>query len=316
MTILVAALGGNALLPRGAPPTVEVQQRAADSAAAALAPAAADRSLVLTHGNGPQVGLLALREEAYPDLPPEPLDVLGAATGGMIGYVLEQALANVLPDRQVATVLTRMLVDAGDPAFERPSKPIGPVYSEAEARALAEKRGWAIAEDGPHWRRVVPSPEPRRIIPIEVIRGLVEDGVVTVCVGGGGIPVVEDGDGRMRGVEAVVDKDLASALLAAGLEADALLLLTDVDAVVDGWGTPSARRIRAGSPAAMRDQGFAAGSMGPKVEAACRFAERTGGWAAIGRLDEVEALLAGEAGTRVDASVEGLEHWPAEGRSA
>jgi carbamate kinase len=308
VSLVVAALGGNALLRRGEPLTAEAQRLAARAAAASLAPVTATRPLVVTHGNGPQVGLLALHEEAYKELPPAPLDVLVAETEGSIGYVLEQELDNVLRDRDVAAILTRTVVDADDPAFAAPSKPIGPTYTEEEARALADERGWAIAPDGADWRRVVPSPEPRRIVQTGTIRLLVEAGIVTVCVGGGGIPVVEEPDGTLRGVEAVVDKDLASALLAESLGADVLLLLTDVDAVVEGWGTPQARPIRRADPGSLRALDLAAGSMGPKVEAACRFAERSGGRALIGRLDRVEALLDGSAGTVVDAAATGLEH--------
>lgn len=304
--LLVAALGGNALLTRGQPLTAEAQRRAAAAAARALAPAAASHRLVVTHGNGPQVGLLALQEEAYADVPAYPLDVLGAETEGMIGYVLEQELDNVV-EGDIATLLTRMVVDADDPAFTQPTKPIGPVYEETEAKRLAAERGWTVAPDGDRWRRVVPSPEPRRVIQLPVLRMLIDAGVITVCAGGGGIPVIEHPDGTLQGVEAVIDKDLASSLLATQLAADALVLLTDVEAVVHEWGTPFARPIRAASPATLRGMDFAAGSMGPKVEAVCRFVEATGGWAAIGRLDQVAAIVGGQAGTWVTRDVTRLE---------
>lgn len=304
--LLVAALGGNALLTRGQPLSAEAQRRAAAAAARALAPAAASHRLVVTHGNGPQVGLLALQEEAYADVPAYPLDVLGAETEGMIGYVLEQELDNVV-EGDIATLLTRMVVDADDPAFTRPTKPIGPVYEETEAKRLAAERGWTVAPDGDRWRRVVPSPEPRRVIQLPVLRMLIDAGVITVCAGGGGIPVIEHPDGTLQGVEAVIDKDLASSLLATQLAADALVLLTDVEAVVHEWGTPFARPIRAASPATLRGMDFAAGSMGPKVEAVCRFVEATGGWAAIGRLDQVAAIVGGQAGTWVTRDVTRLE---------
>jgi carbamate kinase len=217
----------------------------------------------------------------------------------MIGYLLDQELVNALGARPVATLLTQVIVDADDPAFRRPTKFIGPVYDRDTAQRLAAERGWSIAADGAHWRRVVPSPEPRAIVELSTIRLLVEAGVLVVCVGGGGIPVVVDRDGRLHGIEAVVDKDLAAALLAEGLGADALLMLTDVAAVEVGWGTPEARPLTDVSPGGLREFTFAAGSMGPKIDAASRFAERTGGLAGIGALADAAAILAGERGTRV-----------------
>jgi carbamate kinase len=291
---VVAALGGNALLRRGEQPTVEAQRANAWAAVAAVRPVAEACELVVTHGNGPQVGLLALQSEAVVDLPPVPLDVLGAESEGLIGYLLEQALRNALPGRAVATVLTQVVVDADDPAFGAPSKPIGPVYPERRARVLARERGWTIAPDGAWYRRVVPSPEPLEIVELETIRALLEERVLPVCAGGGGIPVTRDARGALRGVEAVVDKDLAAELLARGLAADRLLLLTDV-AAVEWEGKP----LRAVTPGWLRARTFAPGSMGPKVEAACRFVERTRGVAVIGALGEAEAILAGRAGTIV-----------------
>jgi carbamate kinase len=296
---VVVALGGNALLRRGEPLEAEVQRRNVAVAADAVASLAADHEVIVTHGNGPQVGLLALQAEALPRVTPYPLDVLGAESEGMIGYLLEQELRNRLPRRQVVTLLTQVEVRADDPAFGRPTKPIGPVYTEAEARRLAEARGWSVAPDGPAWRRVVASPEPRRIIELPAIRLLVEAGAIVVCAGGGGIPVVVIPSGACRGVEAVIDKDRAAALLATGLESDALLLLTDVDAVYHDFGTPRARPVRETTPRELRRLPLDPGSMGPKVEAACRFVEETGGIAGIGRLEEAEAVLAGSAGTTV-----------------
>ncbi len=304
---IVVALGGNALQLRGEPPSAEAQRRNLHAATAALARLALEHSLVVTHGNGPQVGLLALQSEAIADIDPLPLDVLGAQTQGMIGYMIEDELRDELAGRrEVATLLTQVAVDGGDSAFENPSKPIGPVYSEVAAARLAEQRGWAVARDGEDWRRVVPSPEPLRILEIQSIRLLLDANVVVICAGGGGIPVVADDAGGWRGVEAVVDKDLSAALLANQLNADALLLLTDVDAVYEGWGTDRAAPIRRATPAKLRDLSFAAGSMGPKVEAACRFIEAEQGAvgarsrvACIGALGEASGMLGGQAGTRI-----------------
>jgi len=295
---VVIALGGNALLRRGEPLEAEVQQRNVAAAAESLAEVARAHELVVTHGNGPQVGLLALQAEAYRKVRPYSLDVLGAESEGLIGYLIEREIANRLPGREVATLLTQVEVDADDPAFAAPTKPIGPVYAEAEARELAERLGVAVVPDGAGFRRVVPSPEPRRIRELAAIRLLVEAGVVVVCAGGGGIPVVV-AEGRVHGVEAVIDKDLSASLLAAEIGAAALLLLTDVAAVETGWRTPDARKIREAPPAALRTQSFEAGPMAPKIEAACRFAERTGGYAAIGALAEAAAILEGKAGTAV-----------------
>jgi carbamate kinase len=299
---VVAALGGNALLRRGEPLDAETQRRNVGVAAHALAAVAQEHELVVTHGNGPQVGLLALQAEAYPEGGTYPLDVLGAESEGMIGYLLQQGLRNALPERDVATLLTQVRVDASDPAFSAPTKPIGPVYDRGQAAAVAATRGWAVRPDGPHWRRVVASPEPAGIVEIETIALLVDAGVLVVCAGGGGVPVVARPDGTLRGVEAVIDKDLVAALLAIELRADALLLLTDVAAVEAGWGTPAARPVREATPAELRGLGLAAGSMGPKVEAASRFAEATGGRAVIGALEDAAALLGGTAGTTVSTA--------------
>ena len=295
----VVALGGNALLRRGEPLEAARQADAARRAARILAQAALRRRLVVTHGNGPQVGLLALMSEAYAGTEPYPLDVLGSETEGQIGYVVEMQLDNFVDHQDTVAVITRIVVDEADPAFDSPSKFIGPVYDEGDAHALAEQRGWSVKPDGPHWRRVVPSPEPRRIVQLPAIRHLVDQGFLVVCAGGGGVPVVEDAQGRHRGVEAVIDKDLASALLASELGAETLVLATDVDAVYEGYGTPQQRAIPTLTPASLRQRDFPDGSMGPKVKAAARFVERTGGRAAIGALDELPDLLEGRSGTQV-----------------
>jgi carbamate kinase len=305
VTRVVAALGGNALLRRGEPLEAPLQRANARRAVEALAGLAARAELVVTHGNGPQVGLLALQAAAYEAVPAYPLDVLGAESEGMIGYLLEQELENALPGRRVATLLTQVVVAADDPGFGRPTKPIGPVYEEADARRLAAERGWTIARDGPAWRRVVPSPEPLAIVELETIRLLVEHGVLVVCTGGGGIPVVRE-HGLLHGVEAVIDKDLAAAVLARELGADLLLLLTDVPAVERGFGTPSAEPIARATADELRLERFAEGSMGPKVEAACRFVEATGGLAGIGALADAALIAGGEAGTLVTSSAASL----------
>jgi carbamate kinase len=296
---VVIALGGNALLRRGDPMEADVQRRNVAHAAKAIARIAQRHKVVVTHGNGPQVGLLALQAESYVPVRPFPLDVLGAETEGMIGYMIEQELMGCLPGRPVATLLTQVVVNPGDPAFKAPSKPIGPVYSAAEAERLRQSRGWQMAAEGAQWRRVVASPEPLKVIELPAIRLLSDAGAIVVCAGGGGIPVVVTKSGALQGVEAVIDKDLSAALLAHQLGADALLLLTDVEAVYLGWGTPAQKAIREIAPGELRHHPFAAGSMKPKVEAACRFVESGGKLAAIGRLDEADGLLEGLRGTIV-----------------
>jgi len=296
---VVIALGGNALLRRGEPLTAENQRdnvrRAARSIATVLEHG---HQAVITHGNGPQVGLLALQSHAYKPSEVFPLDVLGAETEGMIGYLIEQELENAYAaDAGYATLLTQIEVDPNDLAFTNPTKPVGPVFNKAEADRLAVERGWTMAPDGASFRRVVPSPTPLRIIEIGVIRRLVDQGVIVICAGGGGIPVVRCVDGMLFGVEGVIDKDRASGLLARELGADALVMLTDVDGVYNNWGTPEKQLIRAASPAQLRDREFAAGSMGPKVEAACDFVEATGGMAGIGALDDAIHILNGSTGT-------------------
>jgi carbamate kinase len=279
--------------------TAEIQRGHAGEAMEEVAGLAATHDVVLTHGNGPQVGLLALQASAYPDVPPYPLDVLGAESEGMIGYVLEQELRNRLPGRAAVTVLTQIVVDAEDPAFQHPTKPIGPIYTEEQAKRLGEERGWSIARDGDHFRRVVASPEPLQIVELSAIRMLVDAGAIVVCSGGGGIPVTLNGAGTLRGVEAVIDKDLAGELLARSLDADFLLMLTDVPAVMRDWGSAGESPIRRATPTELRAMEFAKGSMGPKVEAACRFVEATGNPAAIGALEDASSIVAGRAGTFV-----------------
>ena len=301
---VVVALGGNALLKRGEPMTAEVQRANVRTAAPALAAVARDHQLVLSHGNGPPVGLLALQAAAYEEVEAYPLDVLGAQTEGMIGYMLEQELGNLLPfEVPFATILTMVEVDPRDPAFGDPTKFVGPVYDEAEADGLAAEKGWVFKQDGDRWRRVVPSPEPKRIFEIRPIRWLLERDVVVICAGGGGVPTMYDPDAErtLIGVEAVIDKDLASELLAREVEADLFVMATDVDGVYTDWGTPEQRRLERVTPDELRAQPFAAGSMGPKVSAAMRFVENTGKRAAIGGLGDIEAIVKGTAGTQVVA---------------
>ncbi len=302
--LVVAALGGNALLKRGEPLTAEAQRENVRVAARSLAAVVnAGHRLVVTHGNGPQVGLLPLQGAAYKPNEAYPLDVLGAETEGMIGYMIEQELENALDHAQpVATLLTQVVVDGRDPAFEKPSKFVGPVYEKTEAEARAKAAGWTIAADGDKWRRVVASPKPVEIPDFRIIRLLLDHGVIVVCTGGGGIPVVRRDDGSLIGIEAVIDKDAASALLARQLGADALLLLTDVDAVYRGFGSESAGPIAHMTPDEARAFGAPAGSMGPKMVAAGDFAD-TRGFTGIGRLEDAIAILDGHAGTRIDRTM-------------
>ncbi|HTU67581.1 MAG TPA: carbamate kinase [Steroidobacteraceae bacterium] len=303
---LVVALGGNALLRRGEPTTIEAQRYNAQRAAKAIAALAHKHRIVVTHGNGPQVGLLAAQEALAHAGGGAPLDVVGAETEGMVGYLLEQELANALNTRNVVTVLTRTEVRADDPAFAFPTKLVGPVYPRDVAEKLAAQYGWRIGPDGPSWRRVVASPEPQDILELGAITHLRANGFLVICAGGGGIPVSRDAHGRYAGVDGVIDKDLVAALLARQLGADALLLLTDVPAVFDGWGGPTVRRIRAAHPDALAGHEFASGSMGPKVEAARRFALHGEGNAYIGALEDGAEILAYRKGTCISSDVTGV----------
>lgn len=300
---IVVALGGNALLRRTEVPSADNQLANVRLAATQLARLANAHSLVLTHGNGPQVGLLALQAAAYTDVPVYPLDVLGAETEGMIGYLLEQEIANRLPaDRVVATLLTRVEVDPRDPAFLHPTKPIGPVYAQAQAQRMADAKGWKMVADGSGLRRVVASPQPLRLLSLAPIRCLLADGALVIAAGGGGIPVARSEDGHsMRGVDAVIDKDLCSSLLARQLQVDCLVIVTDVAAAYVDWGLPNQRALGRVTPDELERHTWPAGSMGPKVAAACAFVRATGGRAVIGSLNDIEALVAGGAGTQVSA---------------
>ena len=306
---IVVALGGNALQRRGEPMTVESQRENVAVACRSLAPVADEHELVISHGNGPQVGLLALQAAAYDDVSIYPFDVLGAQTEGMIGYLIEQELGNLVPqEKRLATILTMTEVDPADPAFGHPTKFVGPVYTDEQAEKLIEQRGWVFRLDGDKQRRVVPSPVPKRIVEIEPIQWLLQHGCVVVCAGGGGIPTMyAPGTKTLVGVEAVIDKDRASAVLARDLRADLLVIATDVDAVYLDWGTPQQRAVLAAHPDALDPGLFPAGSMGPKVEAAAAFARATGRSAVIGSLEELPAMLAGEGGTRISPQVEGMK---------
>ena len=306
---IVVALGGNALLRRGEPMTADNQRTNIRVATEQIARIVDGNQLVIAHGNGPQVGLLSLQAAAYTPVSPYPLDVLGAETEGMIGYMIEQELGNLLPvEKPFATLLTQVEVDAKDPAFDHPSKPIGPVYSREEAERLAREKGWAIAPDGEYFRRVVASPRPKRIFEIRPIQWLLEKDAIVICAGGGGIPTMYGEDGSLRGIEAVIDKDLCSALLAEQLDSDLLIIATDVAAAFIDWGKPTQKSIASAHPDELEKLGFAAGSMGPKVQAACEFARNTGKVAVIGALADIQEIVAGRAGTRISTTCHGIEY--------
>lgn len=310
---IVIALGGNALLRRGQVMSAENQRENVRIAAEQIAKVHQGNELIIAHGNGPQVGLLALQGAAYNAVKPEvetyPLDVLGSQTEGMIGYMIEQEMGNVLPkDVPLATILTQVEVDKNDPAFKNPTKPIGPVYEKEEAERLAKEKGWTIAPDGDKYRRVVPSPLPKRIFEIRPIQWMVDNGAVVICAGGGGIPTYFETADKLSGVEAVIDKDLCSSLLAQELNADLLVIATDVDAAYVDWGKPTQKAIVGAHPDDFANSSFAAGSMGPKVKAACEFARKSGNTAVIGALSDIEAIVRGEAGTRVSVKEHGMRY--------
>lgn len=308
---VVVALGGNSLLRRGQQLTDENQRANVGIACDALAPVALQHELVISHGNGPQVGLLALQADAYKEVAPPPLDVLGAQTQGMIGYLVERELGNRLPfDKPLATLLTMIEVRPDDPAFLAPTKPIGPFYDVGSAEELRLTKGWHFVSEGDAYRRVVPSPSPVRIFQLPQITWMLEHGAVVICAGGGGIPTMYETADRLVGVEAVVDKDFASKLLAEGLGADRFIMATDVDGVYQDWGLPSQRAIAAAHPDAILDLAdqFPAGSMQPKVTAAAQFASRQGKGAVIGALEDISRLLEGTAGTTIHPSVDGLRY--------
>ena len=307
---IVVALGGNALLRRGEPMTADNQRDNIRIATTQIAKIHPGNELVIAHGNGPQVGLLSLQAAAYTSVTPYPLDVLGAETEGMIGYMIEQELGNLLPfEVPFATLLTQVEVDGKDPAFQKPSKPIGPVYSKEDAERLAQEKGWAIAPDGDKFRRVVASPRPKRIFEIRPITWLLEKGTVVICAGGGGIPTLYDDSGKLlSGVEAVIDKDLCSALLAQELKSDLLVIATDVDAAYIDWGKPTQKAVAEAHPDELERLGFAAGSMGPKVQAACEFARNTGKVAVIGSLADIEDIVKGTKGTRISTAKAGISY--------
>ncbi len=327
MTRIAVALGGNALIKRGEAGSTDVQRHNLESAARAIVELA-ERSgaeLVLTHGNGPQVGFLSISAEMAAEVvPAPPLDVLGAESQGQIGYLMSQALHAAFLERgitrEIAVIVSQVVVQTDDPAFAHPTKPVGPIYDEATARAHAAERGWSIAPDGTHWRRVVPSPRPLRLVEASSIRSLVEAGVLVVASGGGGIPVAELADGRLEGREAVIDKDLAAVVLARAVSAEGLLLLTDVDAVYRGWGTPESEAIRRMSAEeafeGLAAKSWPAGSMGPKIRACAEFVSSGGRFAAIGRLEDAAALAWGRAGTRFGSGRLGLPPFTAPAEAA
>ena len=304
---IVIALGGNALLKRGEPMTAENQRENVKTACAQIARVYDGNQLIITHGNGPQVGLLALQNNAYKEVPMYPLDVLGAETAGMIGYMIQQELSNTVPgSASIATVLTQIQVDPKDPAFQKPSKPVGPVYSKEEADKIAAEKGWTMAPDNDKYRRVVASPKPVNIFGLEPLKTLIDNKYIVVCGGGGGIPTWVDDEGNQHGAEAVIDKDLATALLATLIDADLFVIATDVDGAYLDWGKPEQKRIALAAPDAALAFGFASGSMGPKIEAAANFAKATGKDAVIGALADIEQIVAGKAGTRISGKAEGV----------
>lgn len=306
---IVIALGGNALLKRGEPMTAENQRENVKTACAQIARVYDGNQLIITHGNGPQVGLLALQNNAYKEVPMYPLDVLGAETAGMIGYMIQQELSNTVPgSASIATVLTQIQVDPKDPAFQKPSKPVGPVYSKEEADKIAAEKGWAMAPDNDKYRRVVASPKPINIFGLEPLKTLIDNKYIVVCGGGGGIPTWVDDNGKQHGAEAVIDKDLATALLATLIDADLFVIATDVDGAYLDWGKPEQKRIALAAPDAALAFGFASGSMGPKIEAAANFATATGKDAVIGALADIEQIVAGKAGTRISGKAEGVTY--------
>jgi len=300
--LIVIALGGNALLQRGEPLEAELQHKNVKSTAYAIAKLAKEHQIVICHGNGPQVGLLALQNAAYTQVKSYPLDVLDAESQGMIGYLIQQEVGNLVPQHGVVTLLTQIVVDANDPAFKKPVKPIGPVYTEDEAKALSVERGWHVAPDGKYFRRVVPSPEPKEIVELSAIKALLKLGNIVICGGGGGIPVLKGKDKKLSGIEAVIDKDNTASLIAEKLNADALLVLTDVSAVCENFGKSNERKIKAAPAEILHKMDFARGSMGPKIYACCRFADHTTQqrFAAIGNLFELDGILNGSAGTRIN----------------
>jgi carbamate kinase len=309
--LILTALGGNALLRRGEPMTADNQRRNVRIAAEALAPVARKHKLVIGHGNGPQIGLLALEAAAYEEAEDFPLDVMGAETEGSIGYMIEQELGNLLPfSRPFATLLTMVEVDRKDPAFGNPTKFIGPVYDKARADRISAEKKWVFRQDGDKWRRVVPSPLPKRIFEVRPMKWLLARNAIVIAAGGGGIPTayLPGEKRRLAGVECVIDKDLASELLARTLKADLFVMLTDADAVYVDWGKPTQKAIRRASPATLAQMKFAAGSMGPKVEAACKFAAATGKRAAIGALADLGRIIAGEAGTTISKKERGITY--------
>lgn len=295
---LVIALGGNALLQRGEILSAENQQRSIQVFAQRVATLAHDYQLVIVHGNGPQVGLLALQNAAYTESPAWPLDILVAESQGMIGAAIAQALTQNVGDSPVTTLMTRVEVDPQDEAFAAPGKYIGPVYQPEQHAELEQRYGWTMKADGQYIRRVVPSPIPQSILDSEAIQMLMEAGHTVICCGGGGIPVVAQGNGY-QGIEAVIDKDLTAAVLANAINADHLLILTDADAVYEHWGTPQARALRHVTTAELAPFAAPDGAMGPKAAAVIQFVKQTGRSAFIGALKDAPQILTGEKGTCV-----------------
>lgn len=304
MRILIA-LGGNALLRRGEAMAYETELANVRKASRQILSLCRTHEVIITHGNGPQVGLIALQQEAFKEVAPYPLDAMGAQSIGLIGYMIQKELTGLLgADSKIISVLTQTEVWPDDPAFAHPSKPVGPVYDKAAADQLIKTHGWVMAKDNHHYRRVVASPDPKRILGLSALKTLVESGHLVICCGGGGIPVYFDANGALIGAEAVIDKDLSSSLLASSLCADLFVIATDVKGIYLNWAQTEQKLIKQTSPSFLRKEHFAAGSMGPKVEAVCRFVEKTGKRAVIGSLEEINNLTAGLSGTRIGPDLE------------
>jgi len=297
--LIVLALGGNALLQRGEPQEEENLVNNIKRAVKAIANLAKDHTLILCHGNGPQVGLLSLQADAYHEVKPYGLDVLCAESQGMIGYLLQRELNSELKDKTVVTLITQVIVDHNDPAFKQPSKPIGPFYSKEEANQYQQEKNWQFIEEKNGFRRIVPSPMPFEIVELPLIKLLVENRCLVICGGGGGISVFKNVNNQLVGIESIIDKDLTAAEIAIALKADKFVILTDIDGVYKNWEQKNAQVIRNITSDELEQMQFAAGSMEPKIKAATKFVQDTNKKVMIGALIDAEKVLREEAGTTI-----------------